>query len=779
MRKVRLLAPVLLTGVLLLSACSEDTATENNAESLVAAYVNFAKDDFYKEWQGSDFTKIDLQETSAKADGTGAVIVEGQQVTIKSTGTYVVEGKLKDGQLVVDAEDKGTVRIIFNGVNITSQSSAAVFVKQADKTVISLEKGTENVLADATQYVNADGTDEPDATLYSKDDLTINGDGQLTVKGNYLDGIVGKDNLKITGGTITVEAVDDGISGRDLLAIRDTTIAVESGGDGVRSSNDTDEGKGNIVLESGSLTINAGGDGMQAERDLLVTGGEYNIVAGGGSPEEIEVREEMPGGFGGGMPGDRENQGGQGMPNPGAMDMDFMRSLMEQMMSDDFDADQFLVNFDESTLPDGFTMENLKQFVEQAANMPAGGPIQVGQQGGMQGGGPGQGGKSTNSEQQNGDQGQPGQMPEDFDPSQMPAGSSPNKGEATQNADMTDGDSADEEIETDESTSTKGLKAGQLIQVTGGIFTMDTLDDAIHSDSDVTINGGDFTIATGDDGLHADADVIITDGKLLVEKSYEGLEGMNVTISGGHVALTTEDDGININGGSSEFGMPFGQTSEQTESAEQTEDEQSLLLIEGGYVYVNANGDGLDSNADIRMTGGTVLVYGPENNGNGALDYDGTFSLEGGTLMAAGSSGMAMGVSDTSTQKTVMMTFPETLEAGTAVYVENSKGEQIYAVAPEKAFQTIVISTPDFVNGETYTVSYGGTLKGDMIDGYYEVATLANASASVDFTLENMMTYVNESGVTENQGGMMGSFGGGPGMPSDRNMQNQPNNNSN
>ncbi len=165
----------------------------------------------------------------------------------------------------------------------------------------------------------------------------------------------------------------------------------------------------------------------------------------------------------------------------------------------------------------------------------------------------------------------------------------------------------------------------------------------------------------------------------------------------------------------------------------------------------------------IKMTGGTVVVYGPTNAGNGTLDYDGTFTVEGGTLIAAGSSGMAMGVSDTSTQNALMMTFTNVQEAGTTVNVTTANGDVLATVAPEKAFQTIVISTPDLAQEQSYTVNFGGTVEGEVKNGVYsEASSMTGMTGSVEFTLPTQaMTYVNESGITENSGGMMMPGGGG------------------
>ncbi len=768
MRNVKYIAPFILTAVILCACNNDEIQTSSDTDALVEQYVKYSDDDFYTTWQGSNFTKIDLNGASAVADGPGGVVIEDGQIQIRTTGTYVIEGALDDGQIVVNAEDAGTVRLILNGTSITSSTSAAIYVQQADQTVISLEEGTENILSDAKEYVFASEEEEPSGAIFSKDDLSINGNGTLIVNANYNDGIVSRDDLIVTGGNIEINAEDDGIVGRDLFAMREANIKVTANGDGIKSSNDEDTEKGNIVLQSGSLHVTAGSDGVQSERDVLVVDGEYCIVTGGGSPETIADGEEPMDG----MP-DKNMQGMQG-GMLGSLD----QSQIQQFMAGEISKEELLSSIDESQLPDGKTIDDIETMLDQMASG------EIPQMGGGQNMAPptGQQGELESS-----------QMPEDFEPGRIPPSGQnqsitpptgqqgktdpmqmPQNGQS-QNIEpptSTEGEenmippTTNTEATTSEteSKSTKGIKAVNVVQVEGGTFTIDSNDDALHSNGNVIVNGGEFTINTGDDGIHADADVAITEGTVRIEKSYEGIEGINVTITNGDIYVKASDDGINANGGSSDF-SPFSSESTQTTETEQqeTNESESLLLIEGGYVYVNADGDGIDSNDSIKMTGGTVIVYGPTNNGNGTLDYDGAFTVEGGTLIAAGSSGMAMGISDTSTQNALMMTFTNVQEAGTTVNLTTENGDVLATFAPEKAFQTIVISTPDLAQDQSYSLNFGGTVKGEAKNGVYlEASGMTGMTGSVEFTLPmQVMTYVNESGVTENSGGMMMPGGGG------------------
>ncbi|EFM11143.1 conserved hypothetical protein [Paenibacillus curdlanolyticus YK9] len=577
---------VLLLCAALLTACGDKSGTASTTGATAAAStaqasssasgeqlatidltqeVQYEADDAYTDWAASNPTIIKLNGTSASVEGAGAA-AKDSTITITAAGTYAVSGKLNDGQIVVDVPDKGVVRLVLNGAEIHNSSSSAIYVKEAGKTVISLQEGTENRVSDGAAYANAaegataaagatdadasaaEQSDEPNAAIYSKDDLTINGTGRLTVEGNYNNGIASKDKLKVTGGTIAIDAVDDGVMGRDLVAV-----------------------------QAGEFTIKAGGHGIQTTND------------------------------------------------------------------------------------------------------------EAGSEG--------------------------------------------------------------------------------IINLAGGTFAIESGEDALHSSGGIRMTDGDVRINAGDDGVHAEIAIAIEGGTIDIAKSNEGIEAPTVGIAGGKIGLVASDDGVNVAGGvdgSANEGGPGGGNQAGVASARK-------LTISGGYLTVDSQGDGLDANGSIEMTGGTVIVNGPTENNNGSLDYDGTFTMTGGFLIAAGSSGMVQAASEGSTQPGILMTYPQAQQAGTLVHLADSEGNAVLTFAPSKSYQAVFISAPNLKQNESYTLYSGGASTGTEIDGLYEGGEYEGGTKVVAFETSSLVTWLNESGVTEARSGMGGPGGGrGQGGGGDR-----------
>ena len=556
---------------------AEETAAQSETGTFSSADM-FTERDLAGTYEESEAVYVTLSDDGITGE-TDGVAINGQTVTIMEEGTYVFSGTLSEGQIVVDADD-AKVQIVLDNVDITCASSAAVYVKSAEKVFVTLAEGSQNTLRNTDEYVTIDDNNI-DAVIFSKSDLTLNGTGSLTIVSAEGHGIVSKDDLKITGGTYDITAAGHALSGKDSVRIADGTFVLTAEKDGIHAENADDEEKGYIYIADGDFTITSDGDGMDASNIVQIEDGTFDITAGGGAANSLKTHEsDMPGEPGGGMPQNGERPDGEDMPEMGER-------------------------------PDG-------------ANMPE-------------------------------------------------------KGEKP------DGENIPQDTTTDESgTSTKGIKAGGDMYLNGGTYQIDSADDSIHSNANITIADGTYTLATGDDGVHADDALIVNGGTITVTESYEGLEGLTVTINDGTIDITARDDGINAAG--------------------------EKMELNGGYIHILAGGDGMDSNGDLTINGGEIYIDGPSDNGNSAIDYGDWSSayVNGGTLVAIGSSGMAEGMSDSSKQKVLMVKLGEQMEAGDVVLTD-SEGNVIVSYTALKSYDCVIISTAEVESGAAYTLTTSGT----------------------------------------------------------------------
>lgn len=443
-----LLASALAAGMLPASACAASDYTTANA------------------------TLVTLTDSSATAKGKYiGYEIDGTDVSITAAGTYVFSGDCDNGSITVKKGVTG-VTIVLNGLTLTNDDSAAITLNKTAEASLIAAAGTTNTVADTA------GSNDENAAVKVKSGaaLAIGGTGTLTVDGNAKNGIKGAADAVITVGEVklNINAVNDGLSCDDELKITGGTLSITAGGDAVKASPDTGDTEnpdttslGNVTISGGTLTLNATGDGVQADGDLTISGGTFHVKTNGGHTTAL----------------------------------------------------------------------------------------------------------------------------------------------------------------TDDSASCKGFKAGKTLTVTGGTLTVDSADDALHAGTDVTISGGTLTLATGDDGVHADNDLVIgTKGasststpRINITASYEGLEGTTVTVYSGDIDVVASDDGVNA------ASSTLGERSDKY-----------AISIAGGDLYIDAGSDGLDSNNDINITGGKVEVYGADAMMDAAIDYDGTFTLSGGTLFGAG-----------------------------------------------------------------------------------------------------------------------------------------------
>ena len=618
-----LLASALAAGMLPTSACAASDYTTANA------------------------TLVTLTDSSATAKGkyTGYEI-DGTDVSITAAGTYVFSGDCDNGSITVKKGVTG-VTIVLNGLTLTNDDSAAITLNKTAEASLIAAAGTTNTVADT------EGSSDENAAVKVKSGaaLAIGGTGTLTVDGNAKNGIKGAADAVITVAEVklNINAVNDGLSCDDELKITGGTLSITAGGDAVKASPDTGENPdttslGNVTISGGTLTLNATEDGIQADGDLTISGGTFHVKTNGGHTTAL----------------------------------------------------------------------------------------------------------------------------------------------------------------TDDSASCKGFKAGKTLIVTGGTVNVDSADDALHANTDVTISGGTLTLAAGDDGVHADNDLVIgakgasstSTPRINITASYEGLEGTTVTVYSGDIDVAASDDGVNA------ANSTLGEHSDKY-----------AISIAGGDLYIDAGSDGLDSNNDINITGGKVEVYGADAMMDAAIDYDGTFTLSGGTLFGAGMepsagtqayiavgetspSGGGMGggpngqgggqgmtppgdangsadgnrptppnfSGNTSTDGTFT---PPTkpsggkadgnlpnresalgIKEGSVITVQDSSGKTLYTATALGSMSSVIFSSPDIREGETYTVLVDDASVGTA------TAKLGTADSS-----SSMSTFKPGQGGQPNQNGSQATVG--------------------
>ena len=545
----------------------------------------FTERDSRASYEAEKAIQITLNGTTATAS-SNSVQINGSTVIIKEEATYVISGSLTDGMLVVDAPDTAKLQIVFNGADITSQTFAALYILEADKVFVTLAEGTANSLVNGGSFVAIDDNNV-DAALFSKQDLTLNGSGSLSVTSPAGHGIVGKDDLVITGGTYTVNSASHGLDANDSVRVGKANLTIDAGKDAIHCENSEDTAKGFIYISGGTIKAEAEGDGIAASGYMQITGSTIDLLTGGGSTNGTKQQSDFFGGFMG---------GGHGGGRPGQM-------------------------------------------------------------------GPG----------------------------------------SIQNT-------------TDEdSTSMKGIKAANSMLIADGNITVNSADDAFHSDVSIIINGGVFTIASGDDAIHAEDTLVVTAGTIDISESYEGLEALHIDVQGGNIKLIASDDGLNAAGGTDQsgtqggrdgmFGGGFGGGRPGGGFGGMSANSNGSIKISGGTLYIRSSGDGLDANGTLEISGGYTIVTGPTQGDTATLDYDKTGVITGGTFIGTGSTMMAQSFSD-STQGVIALNVGRQ-SVGTQIQLKDANGNVLISSTPELDFAVVILSSPELKKGEMYTVFIG------------------------------------------------------------------------
>lgn len=669
MKKLKKLLGILITiSIAAMSAgCAKnnstaDTKTSSNiSESLENSTVslsNIETSEYFSEFDlNTDYNditaKITLNDDKTEIDGKGAEY-QDNKISITSGGTFLLSGSLTDGQIYVNAADEN-VRLIFDGVNISNSSSSPVFVEDVKNVSVTLTENSENILTDSENYVFSNTEEnEPDAVIFSKDDLSINGSGNLTINANYNEGITTKNDLRIAGGNITITSVGNAVKGKDSVAVRNASLNITSGEDGIKSSNIEETDKGYIYLESGTFNITAQNDAIAAENNLTVIDGEYNIKTGDGADSVTTTKQQMPDG---------------NFQKPEMPDNTNGEIEMPQMPEGDFERPEMPTNENGE-----MEMPQMPEGDFEKPEMP------------------------TN---ENGEIEMPKFRDDGFERPEMPINENgeiemPEGG--FKRFDIQNDENQSLQTSDEETISQKGFKSNSAITINGGKITADCTDDSVHAGGDIQISGGEINLKSGDDGIHSDSNVNIKSGNINIGKSYEGIEGIEINIDGGDINITSSDDGLNASNAAVNSSDPMASSPDCN------------ININGGTLYINADGDGIDSNGSMTINDGKVIVDGSESGGDSPLDTGIDIIINGGTLIAVGSSGMLETPSSDSKQNTIVTALDTTKSSDNSIYLTDENGNEILSHSPVKNYSAIIISSPDIETGKEYNLTTGTEL---------------------------------------------------------------------
>ncbi len=248
------------------------------------------------------------------------------------------------------------------------------------------------------------------------------------------------------------------------------------------------------------------------------------------------------------------------------------------------------------------------------------------------------------------------------------------------------------------------------IYVEGGSIRIDSENDGIWSFGTTVLRGGEVEISAEDDGIHSDGDVILSGGNVNIIRSYEGIEGKTITMTDGAVTVKSSDDGLNATDGTGDTVGRFGR-------GEEGEGTAVYVTVSGGDLYVDAMGDGLDSNGIFTIDGGTVVVMGPENAANGYIDTAGSFTVNGGTYLGVGTSQMLVTPSASSAQLSVVWSGNVGYDGGSTVEIRDGDGNTLFSAESARRFNSVSFSSPELTADTAYDVVINGDTAGTVTAG--------------------------------------------------------------
>ncbi|MGM9971426.1 MAG: carbohydrate-binding domain-containing protein [Anaeroplasmataceae bacterium] len=621
---------------------------------------------------------INMSSSTTVDNNNGYVCLEDNVIWILGEGLYTLTGNFH-GSVIVSAPD-AEVEITLNNATITSSNSCPLLIYEASKCEISAKVDTINKVEDLREESTG-----YNAAIYATCDLKLKGKGSLTVTNKYNNGVHTKDDLEIKNLSLNVTAVNNALKGNDSLTIESGNIvAISTKGDSLKTDNSDISSKGNqrgtITISGGSLDLYAACDCIDASYDVLILNNpvincytdsysNYSEEVSATSASTLYLRiSSTISSYRYAILYTLDNNETKFVNATAISSMGGPRRETYLSLDKPSNAVALTVYAYSSTTTTNSTVDYLYKSECVSVNTSYD-CLNVS--------------KASDALTLSWST---------YTTMQGPGGMNPGGGIEDGNPDKSD-------------YSCKGIKADNIINISGGTITIKSHDDAIHANGDVTlengsvglgnvlISGGVVSIYCDDDGIHADNILTIDGGVIDISNSYEGIEANIININGGTTSLISSDDGVNAS--------YFNQT--------------PSINITGGVLYLNASGDGLDSNGNIVMTGGYVLAIGPTNSGNGVLDYDGSFKATGGYLLAIGASGMNQSVTASGSAKSSTKTISTSVGSYVALNVD---GEDILIIKVLKSSQNYCVYS---YTGSSATVSVSTSTDKTLVNDLYYV----------------------------------------------------------
>ena len=631
--------------------------TPSDGESAVLPEVDFSattSDMFTKRDKNTEYddsaVRIQLNGNSATAT-SDKVQISGNTITIIEEDTYILSGTLDNGTVVVNAADSAKIHLVFDGVNINSNDSAALLILSADKVTVTLASD-KNSLSNSGYFAPVDALNV-NAALYSKEDLSLNGSGSLTINSPAGHGISCKDDLVLAGGSYTIEAASHGLDANDSIRLTASTLHVEAGKDGIHAENTDDTTLGFVYIADGTYHINANDDGISAGAYLQIEDGSFDITTTAASSST--------------------DASGKGLKSVNSMQISsgsFAITSFDDGIHSNADVTIHNGSFTINTQDDGIHADasltvndgdiNITECYEglEALDLAVhGGSIRLvasddglNAAGGNDGSGFG-GRGNDNFGGRGGSDNFNGNLPEDF------------------NDWFNGSDGFNGNLPEDFSNWFNGSDS----------FNGGTFDNPAGSANPGFIQSSTTDRSAGNRGNRTD-------------KTQGSFGGGNFGggFGGGF--------GGNFGGGNFGGGFPGGMGSSN-----------GSITISGGKLYIQASGDGIDANGTLTITGGDITICGPSRGDTASLDYDTTATLTGATFIATGGNMMAQSFS--TAEQGIIAENVGTQDAGTTVTLTDKKGKILLTQTPELSYTLVILSSPDLVSGESYTLTCGTTTK--------------------------------------------------------------------